>query len=191
MLNPAEAVIQQCSKSNFPIPSTEPACHGHSGSEPVQIPIPSSLFEYLLVLQKVPYCILGHLTEMWLCVQARAVLRVLHTGALSQRTTGLKSRWICLDQAQRSLGCTFSALLSIEILLLQNIWSIASPSYTLPIAFSTTIFIRMWEHNKTLNCTKGVTVKFALFFFSWQWWFLLFHRLLNLQSERTFHFFLL
>lgn len=58
MLNPAEAVIQQCSKSNFPIPSTEPACHGHSVSESVQIP--SSLFKYLLVPQKVPYCILGH-----------------------------------------------------------------------------------------------------------------------------------
>lgn len=59
MLNPAEAVIQQCSsKSNFPIPSTEPACHGHSGSESVQIP--SSLFKYLLVLQKVPCCALGH-----------------------------------------------------------------------------------------------------------------------------------
>lgn len=98
---------------------------------------------------------------MWLRVQARAVPRVLHTGALSQRTTGLKCRWVCLGQAQRSLECTFSALLSmlsIEILLLQNIWGIASPFYTLPVAFSTTVFIRMWEHNKTLNCTEGVTV---------------------------------
>lgn len=78
-----------------------------------------------------------------------------------QRTTGLKCRWVCLGQAQRSLECTFSSLLSmlsIEILLLQNIWGIASPFYTLPVAFSTTIFIRMWEHNKTQNCTEGVTV---------------------------------
>lgn len=31
----------------------------------------------------------------------------------------------------------------------------------------------------------------ALCFFSWQWWFLLFHRLLNLLSQHTFHFFFL
>lgn len=47
VLHPAEAVIQQYSKYNFLVPSTEPACCGHNGSDPVKF----TLSKYLLVLQ--------------------------------------------------------------------------------------------------------------------------------------------